>query len=165
MPGELLALRIDMFGGARASLEDVFAAHCARMKSVAFNMLASEADAEDAVQEAFLKAHRSLASFRGGAALHTWIYRALINTCLDEGRRRARRPAAEFVETGTDARQDLRVELRRAIGTLDGRSRAVFLLSAVEGFSHAEIAAMLEITETNSRTLLLEARRRLQELL
>lgn len=165
MSGELLALRIDMFGGARASLEDVFAVHASRMKSVAFNLLGSEADAEDAVQEAFLKAHRSLATFRSGASLHTWIYRALINTCLDEGRRRSRRPAAEYIDTGADARQDLRAELRRAVGTLDGRSRAVFLLAAVEGFSHSEIAGMLDITETNSRTLLLEARRRLQELL
>ena len=154
-----------MFGGARASLEDVFAMHAARMKSVAFNLLGSEADAEDAVQEAFLKAHRSLAAFRGGAALHTWIYRALINTCLDEGRRRARRPAGEPSDVAADPRHDLRAELRRAIGSLDPRSRAVFLIAAVEGFSHGEIAAMLEITETNSRTLLLEARRRLQEML
>ena len=154
-----------MFGGTRASLEDVFAAHSARMKSVAFNLLGSEADAEDAVQEAFLKAHRSFAAFRGGAALHTWIYRALINTCLDEGRRRSRRPAAELRDVGAESRQDLRTELRRAIGTLDGRSRAVFLLAIVEGFSHAEIAGMLDISETNSRTLLLEARRRLQEML
>ena len=165
MSGELLALRIESFGGTRASLEDVFAAHSGRMKSVAFNLLGSEADAEDAVQEAFLKAHRSLAAFRGGAALHTWIYRALINTCLDEGRRRARRPAGEISEVPAKAQQDVRAELRRAIGTLDGRSHAVFLLAAVEGFSHAEIAVMLEISETNSRTLLLEARRSLQELL
>ena len=59
----------------------------------------------------------------------------------------------------------MRAALRQAIANLDARQRAVFLLSAVEGLPHAEIAAIVETTESNSRTLLLEARRNLKEAL
>jgi RNA polymerase sigma-70 factor (ECF subfamily) len=64
-----------------------------------------------------------------------------------------------------EAGADLRVALRQAMGQLPARHRAVFLMAAVEGLPHGEIATILEISETNSRTLLLEARRQLQELL
>ncbi|MBM3783778.1 MAG: RNA polymerase sigma factor [Acidobacteria bacterium] len=159
MTGDVLTLdRIE----STTTLADVFREHNTRMKSVAYNLLGSQADAEDAVQEAFLKAHRSLAAFRGGSTLSTWVYRTLLNVCLDEGRRRARRPEA-VAEPAVDSKADLRAELRRALAAIDARQRAVFLLAAVEGFTHAEISGMLAISEANSRTILLEARRKLQE--
>lgn len=62
------------------------------MKSIAFNHLGNVSDAEDAVQETFLKVHRSASGFQGGSAFSTWIYRILINTCYDTLRRRKVRP-------------------------------------------------------------------------
>ena len=81
-----------------------------------------------------------------------------------DGRRRQRSP---FQSDAGEARSlhsaaDVQAALRQAIGQLPERQRAVFLMAAVEGLPHGEIAAILEITETNSRTLLLEARRQLQ---
>ncbi len=63
------------------------------MKSVAANILGNPADAEDAVQEAMLKAYRGVSRFRGGASVSTWLYRILLNTCYDSLRQsRRRRP-------------------------------------------------------------------------
>ncbi|HEY1434331.1 MAG TPA: sigma-70 family RNA polymerase sigma factor, partial [Thermoanaerobaculia bacterium] len=61
------------------------------MKSIAMNLLGNAADAEDAVQEAFLKVHRGAARFRGGSSLSTWAHRILVNTCYDAMRRGRRR--------------------------------------------------------------------------
>jgi len=137
------------------------------MKSIAYNLLGNEQDAEDALQEAFLKACRARSGFHGGAALHTWVYRILINLCLDETRRRQRRPASTSAHEAASSQSgaDLRFALQQAVGQLAARPRAVFLMAAVEGLPHAEIAAILEISETNSRTLLFEARRQLQNAL
>lgn len=167
LPGELLALPIEILNDATtglAVLEAVFRDHAPKMKSIAFNLLGNEHDAEDAIQEAFLKAHRGLDAFGNRSGLHTWVYRVLINTCLDEGRRRQRLPVAtvEAPVVSRESPADQRAALRQAISQLENRQRAVFLMSAVEGLPHAEIASILEITETNSRTLLLEARRNLQ---
>ena len=81
--------------------------HGGRMKSVALNLLASPADAEDAVQEAFLKVYRGAARFRGGSSVATWLYRILVNTCYDlmrKGRRRPEAPAAGADRDGAGPR-------------------------------------------------------------
>jgi len=151
------------------AFEALFTSHGARMKSLAFNMLGNVADAEDAVQEAFLRAYRARAEFRAGAALYTWVTRILINTCYDVGRRRATRRS----DTSMDAEvpidvpvpasdHPLRLTLERAIGELAPIYREVFLLCEVEGFTHREVAAVLAIPEGTSKARLFEARRQLR---
>lgn len=145
------------------------------MKSVARNLLGRESDAEDAVQEAFLKVYRGAASFRGSSSLSTWIYRILVNTCYDVLRRRQRHPE-DALDSGAGGSESsalpaaagdhpLRIAIEQSLSRLAPRQRAVFLLSAVEGFSHREIAGVLDVSEGASRTLLFEAKRRLQDLL
>lgn len=154
-------------GGKLSAFEDLFHSHASRMKSLAYNLLGNTADAEDAVQEAFLKACRGMDRFERQSSVSTWIYRILVNTCYDAGRSRQRRSEApvkaESPRPGADV--GLRVALERAIAALDERQRTVFLLSAVEGFRHAEIAAILEIPETTSRSVLFEAKKALRNLL
>lgn len=177
-PGKDAAAEDALLAGCRrgdvAAFERLYARHGTRMKSVARNLLSGESDAEDAVQEAFLKIYRGAAEFRGGAALSTWIYRILVNTCYDILRRRRRRPEdALDTPAGEDSAalpapagdHPLRMAIEQGLARLRPRHRDVFLLSAVEGFSHREIAAVLDIPEGTSRTLLFEAKRRLQELL
>jgi len=148
------------------------------MKSIARNLLGHESDAEDAVQEAFLKVYRGAGSFRGTSAVSTWIYRILVNVCYDALRRRKRRaedaltiesPGSEQgpagARTASSGDHPLRIAIEQGVARLKPRQRDVFLLSAVEGFSHREIADVLDIPEGTSRTLLFEAKRRLQELL
>src|SRR5882757_8728641 len=87
---------------------DVFASiydrHGERMKSIAYHQLGNVSDAEDAVQETFLKVHRAAASYNGEAAFTTWLFRILVNTCYDMLRRRNRRiretPIDELIAHG-----------------------------------------------------------------
>ena len=147
----------------------------ARMRNLARNLLGSQSDAEDAVQETFLKVQRSITSFRGQSSFVTWTFRILVNTCHDLRRSRMRRK--EFVP---DEREDaampvearapgghpsLKLALERAIAALTQHQRDVFLLYEVEGFHHAEIAAMLEITETASKNTLFQAKKNLRQTL
>ncbi len=149
------------------ALVELYETHGGRMKSIAMNLLGSAADAEDAVQEAFLKVHRGAPGFRGGSSLSTWAYRILVNSCHDmmrRGRRRPETPLPPDDELPRAGREDhpLRVAIERAVARLDPRERAVFLLCEVEGFSHREAAEILDVREGASRTLLFRAKRRLQ---
>jgi RNA polymerase sigma-70 factor, ECF subfamily len=152
-----------------AAFETLFASHGPRMKSLALNMLGNRSDAEDAVQEAFLRAYRSRASFRQDASLWTWVYRILLNTCRDIGRRRSSHGEAPLdVETGLElptshVDQPLRLALKRALAELSPIYRDVFVLCEVEGHTHREVAAILDIPEGTSKGRLFEARQRLKE--
>jgi RNA polymerase sigma-70 factor (ECF subfamily) len=141
------------------------------MKSVAMNLLGNSSDAEDAVQEAFLKLHRAWGSFKGESLLSTWAYRILVNTCYDMGRQRRRRPEPA-PEPQDETRPDpaapaadhaLRLTIERALERLPELQRSVFLLFEVEGFKHREIAEILEIPEGTSKHALFTAKRELQE--
>jgi RNA polymerase sigma-70 factor, ECF subfamily len=152
-----------------AAFEALFASHGARMKSLALNILGNVPDAEDAVQEAFLRAYRGRGSFREGATLFTWVCRILINTCHDVGRSRAKRRGEEtldgdaLVHTFLPAGDHpLRLGLERAVRRLAPIYRDVFLLCEVEGYTHREVAAILEIPEGTSKARLFEARRQLR---
>ncbi len=146
------------------------------MKNLARNVLGSSADAEDAVQETFLKVQRSIASFRGQSSFVTWTYRILINTCYDARRSRLRKKEVSTTDDESEetprmeprapaAHPSLRMALERALAKLTRHQRDVFLLYEVEGFRHAEIAGMLEITETASKNTLFQAKRNLREML
>src|SRR6266849_4896930 len=77
--------------GDLRAYERLYAMHGARMKNLARNVLGNSNDAEDAVQETFLKVQRSIASFRGQSSFVTWTYRILMNTCYDARRSRLRK--------------------------------------------------------------------------
>lgn len=149
-----------------SAFEELYQTHGARMKSIAYNLLGNVSDAEDAVQDAFAKAYRGRERFRGGAQLWTWVYRILINTCNDMGRQRLSRRVAQTVELDESGSvavpsgdHPLRVTLERLVARLAPRERQVFLLFEVEGFTHGEIAAMLDIAEGTSKAALFEAKR------
>jgi RNA polymerase sigma-70 factor (ECF subfamily) len=141
------------------------------MKSIAANLLGDLADAEDAVQDSFVKIYRGAASFRGGSRFSTWVYRVLVNSCYDMLRKRRRRPepaarAAESFEASRLAApatdHPLRLSLEACLEDLHPKRRAVFLLFEVEGFTHREVGEILGFPEATSRTLLFEAKRDLQ---
>ena len=137
-----------------------------RMKSIAFNLLGTVADAEDAVQETFLKMYRAASSFNGSAAYSTWIYRILVNTCYDMLRRRKRRITEARIEDVTPAAtvDDVkRLALRRLLDRLPEQRRTVFTLFEIEGLSHAEIGEILNISEGNSKWILFATKKELQQ--
>jgi RNA polymerase sigma-70 factor, ECF subfamily len=152
--------------GDLRAFEKVYDMHAARMKSLAFHLLASRGDAEDAVQEAFLKVHRGIGAFEANSALSTWIYRILINCCYDAMRKRhrlAERPISTDIPT--DSKLTLKMALERALLALNERHRLVFLMFEVEGLKHSEIAGVLEVPEGTSRAWLFEAKRVLKQML
>ena len=160
--------------GEMHGYERLYALHGRRMKSIARNLLGSASDAEDAVQETFLKVQRSIATFRGQSSFVTWTFRILINTCYDVRRSRMRKK--EVASEGTEdapmpeqrapgSHPSLKLALERALAKLTDHQRQVFVLYEVEGLRHAEIATMLEMTETASKNTLFQAKKNLRTML
>jgi RNA polymerase sigma-70 factor, ECF subfamily len=161
--------------GDLRAFERLYQLHGARMKSVARNLLGTTSDAEDAVQDTFLKIQRSIASFRGQSSFATWSFRILINTCYDVRRSRLRKKEVAQKEPDEAAphpepraavsHPSLRIALERALSRLTRHQRDVFLLYEVEGFRHSEIATILEISETASKNTLFQAKKNLRVML
>src|SRR6516162_9397465 len=84
-----------------AAMEQLYLAHAPRLKSIAFHILRNRQDAEDTVQETFLKLYRGIAGFQGQANIGTWLCRIAINTAYDLARKRQREPVAERAEVST----------------------------------------------------------------
>lgn len=151
--------------------EEIYRRFGERMKSVAWGHLGNVSDAEDAVQETFLKIHRAAKTFTAEASFSTWAYRILVNTCYDVLRRRKRRieetnldDAFESVErTAPSVDDHKRIALRRMLDELPEQRRAVFTLFEIEGMSHAEIAEILGISEGNSKWILFATKKELQQ--
>lgn len=155
--------------GSSDVFTSIYAGHGERMKSIAYNHLGNVSDAEDAVQETFIKVHRAASSYNGEAAFTTWLYRILINTCYDLLRKRNRRIRESPIDDLADSRaahavDDVkRIALRRLLNELPEQRRMVFALFEIEGLSHAEIAGILDITEGNSKWILFSTKKQLQE--
>jgi RNA polymerase sigma-70 factor (ECF subfamily) len=138
--------------------------------------LGNPLDAEDAVQETFLKIQRSIAGFRGQSSFVTWTFRILVNTCHDARRKRTRKKevAHEDLAQGDappieprapGSHPSLKLALERALAELTQHQRDVFLLYEVEGFKHSQIAETLEITEAASKNTLFQAKKNLRAML
>ena len=157
--------------GDSTAFETIYRTYGERMKSIAFHHLGNAADAEDAVQEAFVKAHRAAATYSGEAAFSTWLYRILVNTCYDLLRRLKRRledpiiddQAVTFVRQADTVDEAKRLTLRKLLAELPEQRRTVFTLFEIEGLSHAEIASILGISEANSKWILFTTKKQLRE--
>ena len=163
--------------GELGAFEELYKAHSGRLYSLACRMLGNPADAEDLLQEIFLSAHRKLESFRGDAALGTWLYRLAMNQILDYVRSRAGR-AGQITDGLDDAaaiadasghrladRAIDRIDLERAMLELPEGCRAAFVLHDVEGLEHREVSEVLGIAEGTSKSQVHKARLRLRGLL
>jgi RNA polymerase sigma-70 factor (ECF subfamily) len=156
--------------------------HNRRLFRVARSILRDDAEAEDALQDAYLQAYRALPGFRGEASLTTWLTRIVMNAALMRKRRAARQAdiielraeasMEEFSEdlagasAGQPERAALRAQTRRLIeAKIDGLPeafRTVFVLRALEELSVEETAAVLDIPEATVRTRFFRARAQLR---
>jgi RNA polymerase sigma-70 factor (ECF subfamily) len=156
-------------GGSLGAYEELYRVHGQRMKSIARNLMGNFTDAEDAVQETFLKIYRSVHDFKGQSAFTTWIYRILVNTCYDQMRKRKRQNELADQEWNAPAvgpgNHSLRLTLEKFVRRLRPRNRTVFLLFEVEGMKHSEIAEVMKIREGTSKVLLFEAKRELRRMM
>ena len=168
----------------RSELERCFERHRGELAGYCYRMLASPFDAEDAVQEAFIRAWRSVERFEGRASLRSWLYRIATNVCLDmlAGRkRRARpmdlgpaqepllenlhtRPEVTWIEPVPDpaevaaAREGIRLAFVAALARLPPRQRAALILCEVLHWHAAEAAELLDSTVASINSALQRAR-------
>ena len=152
--------------GDRAALEQLLRRHQDRIHAVARRIMADPTDALDAAQEAMISIVRGLPAFDGRSAFSTWIYRITTNACLDELRRRRRRPTDALPEQEqADPRSpDLaegiadRLVLDDALADLPIEFRAAVVLRDVCRLDYAEIAEVLEIPPGTVRSRIARGR-------
>jgi RNA polymerase sigma-70 factor, ECF subfamily len=168
--------------GEREALDELFGRYRFLAYRVAHRLLGNEADALDAVQEAFVKAIVHLPSFQGRSSFKTWMLRVVSNAALDLGRQRGRRESlsmdganAKFREENEPViesdpahelqRQDLRRKVDEALAQLPAAQRQTFVLHAEGELSYREVADILEISIGTVMSRLYYARQRLRVLL
>jgi RNA polymerase sigma-70 factor (ECF subfamily) len=155
-----------------------------RAFSIALEIVKTREDAEDIVQESFVKAYLSLGEFRGQAAFYTWLYRIVYNMAIDFKRRAIRRggEALEYNEAREGAtpsdlsarivgpheaiiEKEQRGRLERVLAELSPEHRAVVLLREVEGLSYDDIAKVTGVSKGTVMSRLHYARKALQRAL
>lgn len=170
----------------RGAIQHVIAANNQRLFRAAWSILKSRADAEEAVQTAYLQAFDKIGSFEGRSSLSTWLTRIVVNEAL--GRRRGEQRRKRHLEQegvallddyrealmrGSDgempdvalAREQIRKLLEQAVAQLPDQFRTVFVLREIEGLSSEETAEALDLQVPTVKTRLFRSRRWLQELL
>ena len=171
-------------GGDHAAFALVMRAHNRRLYRLARATLRNDVDAQDALQEAYLRAYRSIATFRGESSLSTWLSRLVLNECFARLRRtRRREKVSPMVSTNHDehaaatpvrdidlpeqiiGRAELRALLEQKLDTLPELFRVVFVLRSVEELSVEETAQVLEIPEATVRSRHFRAKSMLREAL
>ncbi len=157
-----------------------------RVHAIAFGVVGSHEDADDVVQEAFLKAYRNLHLFRGQSSFYTWLYRIVFNLSIDLSRKRYRHVEASVGDmrslevasaaTSDDSqeassaedvyrRKELRIKISEAIKSLSPDHRAVIILREIDGLSYTEISDAVGCSKGTVMSRLHHARRKLQNVL
>ena len=154
--------------------------------AAALRMTRNRADAEDLVQETYLKAYRGFGGFKAGTNLRAWLYRILTNTYINAYRSKKRRPdetdldesedlylfrrlgGLEAVRAGRSAEDELldlfaEAEVKEAVESLPDQFRIAVLLADIEGFSYKEIAEILDIPIGTVMSRLHRGRKALQK--
>jgi len=156
--------------GDRDALERLVALHHRTLLALCHSLLGHAEDAEDAVQESFLRALRALSGFRGEATVRTWLCRIAVNVCRNW--RRDHRPTEAWDEERANPSSELaspealalrHLQIVEALRVLRPSQRAVLLLKEREGWSMAEIAVALGWNEKRVGNELYRARRALVE--
>ena len=169
-------------GGDRSAFEQLMRRYNRRLYRLARASLGDEAEAKDALQDAYLSAYRSIGRFRGEATLSTWLSRLVLNACGERRRRSHRREnivpilsteramdsAARVPDGGEQpeqlvARTQIRRVLERKVGELPEIFRVVFMLRSVEELSVDEIAEILAISPETVRSRHFRAKGMLRE--
>jgi RNA polymerase sigma-70 factor (ECF subfamily) len=153
--------------------EQLYRTHVGRVNGLCLRMTRDRGEAEELVQDVFVRVWEKLGTFRGGSAFATWIHRVTVNTVIQHLRAKARWRDRHDAVADPDAAPDHRfahaggadIDLERAISQLPVRARMVFLLHDVEGHKHREIADLTGLAVGTCKAHLHHARQRLRELL
>lgn len=167
--------------GDAAAFEQLVTAYERKVYALALRSTGSEADAADLTQEVFLRAWRSLNSFRGDSTVSTWLYRITMNICIDFSRKKSLQLVPLTDEEGNELplpdrrttnspeaaleNQELSRELNTALKQLTPEHRQAILLRDVSGLTYQEIGRMLALEEGTVKSRLARARRNLRNIL
>lgn len=142
------------------------------MYNICYRMMSNQAEAEDMLQEAFTDAFKKLNSFRYESNFGSWLKKIVINKCINEIKRR-KVDLQFFDEMGYfDSSEDkpesyrdgLSIEnIKQAMNVLPKGSRMIFSLYLMEGYDHKEISQILNISESNSKSQFMRAKRKIKE--
>ncbi|HEX4979815.1 MAG TPA: sigma-70 family RNA polymerase sigma factor [Acidimicrobiales bacterium] len=160
--------------GDAASLDALLRLHVDRVHALCRRLTGNDHDAADATQEALLAIARGIARFDGRAAFTTWAYRVATNACLDELRRRKRRPlpvdgsvagGERTPAEGVAEAVATRVDVDAALAHLPHEFRAAVVLRDLSGLDYAEIAQVLEVPVGTVKSRIARGRALLADLL
>ena len=160
--------------GKRRAQHEFYRRYAQAMYNVCLRILNHEAEAEDVLQEAFLKAFQNIHRFKGESTVGAWLKRIVVNTALNQLRRRKidwvslEEHPVEPPENTAATEENLPFsvpEIRAAIRELPDGYRVVFSLYLLEGYDHQEIASILDISESTSKSQYNRAKKRLRQLL
>lgn len=177
-------------GGDLQAFRSLVDKYQSRAHSIAMGVIGNREDAEDIVQDAFLKAYRNLSSFRGQSSFYTWFYRIVFNLAIDLSRKRYRRSESSLgddnaidalnLQSSEDSgnllghvptpdqvlhRGDVAANIRKALENLSPEHRAVIILREIEGLSYSEISDVVGCSKGTVMSRLHHARKRLQRAL
>lgn len=158
-------------GDGKAQRE-LYNRYAAKLMPMAMRYAKSQADAEDILQDAFIKIFNSLESFRQEAQFLTWLKRVVVNTAINHNRKKLyQQPMLDIEKTPLYVEKDLVIshlhytEIMAMMQKLPVGCRTVFNLFAIEGYGHKEIAEMMDITEGTSKSQYSRARALLQAMI
>jgi RNA polymerase sigma factor (sigma-70 family) len=159
--------------GSRKAQYKLYQQYAKAMYNICIRMMPGVEDAEDMLQESFAEAFRRLHTFRFESTFGAWLKRIVINRCINEMRRRKAdlkyfedmhlfegKPEENMEETGLSVDK-----VRLAMKELPNGSRMIFSLYLLEGYDHLEIAEILNISVSNSKSQYMRARQKVKELL
>jgi RNA polymerase sigma-70 factor (ECF subfamily) len=154
----------------RSCQEFLFKKFAGKMKAVCLRYVNSHDDAEDVVQEGFIKVFKYIGRFKHDGSFEGWIRRIMVNTALTKIARHSYKEEVEMVHDNYESFDYRDIldgisakELLALIAALPQGYRLVFNMYVIEGFSHKEIAEFLSVSEATSRSQLLKARITLQQ--
>jgi RNA polymerase sigma-70 factor (ECF subfamily) len=165
--------------GDRKAQFEVYRLYFKAMYNVALRIVARPEEAEDIMQEAFLSAFRKIETYKGDVSFGAWLKRIVINKSIDALRQRRLRfeeingrESDEEPEHVRDFEEDDKIQdermvtqIKEAIQELPQGYRVVLTLALIEGYDHEEIAQVLSISESTSRSQLVRARKKLIEIM
>jgi RNA polymerase sigma-70 factor, ECF subfamily len=156
-------------GGDMSALGTIVERHQDRVRSIAYRMLQRWDAADDITQEAFLRVYRSAARYQPTAGFSTWLYRIVVNLCLDAAKKpRMALLSGEDAPAGPSADADLMARerlaaIQQAIADLPERQRMALVLHRFEGLNHRQIAEAMDASESAVESLLVRAYSGLRE--
>jgi RNA polymerase sigma-70 factor (ECF subfamily) len=149
--------------GDLSAYRQIYDRYSRPLLSTALRLLGRPQEAEDAVQDTFLKLYRGIGGFRHGARFSTYLFQILHNACIDMLRRRAPDgDGGEAEAAGAASTHELRHSLAEAVDSLPARMKSCFVLFAVEQFSQDETAEILGVDPGTVKANVHRARKKLR---